>query len=127
MFLFFFLGKTGFITCKVKGLPPPSVTWYKDSGTVDISGKRYSLDKNGLRIQNLKSPDDDGTYTLLASTERQTLQQDITVMVSTVPEITKGFNKDMTLAHRKKKTFTCAAKSRPESKFKFYRYLLRIS
>ncbi|CAD5124172.1 DgyrCDS12469 [Dimorphilus gyrociliatus] len=114
-------GKVGLIRCKVKGSPPPSIVWFKNTASLNTAGKKYADTRDGLRINNLESPEDDGTYTLMASTDRETKTKIFRITVSTQPKITEGFQNNMKLAHRKKKTFMCKAESRPDAKYLFYR------
>lgn len=63
------IGSTILITCKADGAPVPKITWTKDRK--QVSGGRYKIVKDGLRIAGVQKVDE-GSYKCLARNKLDT-------------------------------------------------------
>ncbi|XP_075436193.1 LOW QUALITY PROTEIN: protein sidekick-2-like [Ascaphus truei] len=80
------------IPCQAKGVPQPSITWYKDADLIDVRKEaRFRLSGGGnLRISGL-IPDDTGMFQCFAGNDAGEIQTSTYLAVTSIaPNITKG-------------------------------------
>ncbi|KAM9597745.1 protein sidekick-2 [Trichechus inunguis] len=80
------------IPCRAKGVPPPSITWYKDAAIVEVEKlSRFRLHGDGgLQISGLV-PDDTGMFQCFARNAAGEVQTSTYLAVTSIaPNITRG-------------------------------------
>ncbi|XP_006872370.1 PREDICTED: protein sidekick-2 [Chrysochloris asiatica] len=80
------------IPCRAKGVPPPSITWYKDAAVVEVERlSRFRLrGDGGLQISGLV-PDDTGMFQCFARNAAGEVQTSTYLAVTSIaPNITRG-------------------------------------
>uniref|UniRef100_G3TZH8 Sidekick cell adhesion molecule 2 n=1 Tax=Loxodonta africana TaxID=9785 RepID=G3TZH8_LOXAF len=80
------------IPCRAKGVPPPSITWYKDAAVVEVERlSRFRLHGDGgLQISGLL-PDDTGMFQCFARNAAGEVQTSTYLAVTSIaPNITRG-------------------------------------
>ncbi|KAM9750644.1 protein sidekick-2 isoform 2-T2 [Dama dama] len=80
------------IPCRAKGVPPPSITWYKDSAVVEAGrlGRFRQRGDGGLQISGLV-PDDTGMFQCFARNAAGEAQTSTYLAVTSIaPNITRG-------------------------------------
>ncbi|XP_060058654.1 protein sidekick-2 isoform X2 [Erinaceus europaeus] len=80
------------IPCRAKGVPPPSITWYKDAAVVEVEKlSRFRQRGDGtLQISGLV-PDDTGMFQCFARNAAGEVQTSTYLAVTSIaPNITKG-------------------------------------
>lgn len=80
------------IPCRAKGVPPPSITWYKDAAVVEVErlNRFRQLSNGGLQISGLV-PDDTGMFQCFARNAAGEAQTSTYLAVTSIaPNITRG-------------------------------------
>ncbi|XP_057572172.1 protein sidekick-2 [Hippopotamus amphibius kiboko] len=80
------------IPCRAKGVPPPSITWYKDAAVVEVGrlGRFRQRGDGGLQISGLV-PDDTGMFQCFARNAAGEVQTSTYLAVTSIaPNITRG-------------------------------------
>ncbi|XP_016072154.1 PREDICTED: protein sidekick-2, partial [Miniopterus natalensis] len=80
------------IPCRAKGVPPPSITWYKDSAVVEVArlSRFRQRGDGGLQISGLV-PDDTGMFQCFARNTAGEVQTSTYLAVTSIaPNITRG-------------------------------------
>ncbi|KAK2494395.1 hypothetical protein MC885_015796 [Smutsia gigantea] len=80
------------IPCRAKGVPPPSITWYKDAAVVEVErlNRFRQLGNGGLQISGLV-PDDTGMFQCFARNTAGEAQTSTYLAVTSIaPNITRG-------------------------------------
>nr|XP_045038349.2 protein sidekick-2 isoform X2 [Desmodus rotundus] len=80
------------IPCRAKGVPPPSITWYKDAAVVEVArlSRFRQRGDGGLQISGLV-PDDTGMFQCFARNAAGEVQTSTYLAVTSIaPNITRG-------------------------------------
>uniref|UniRef100_A0A8C0LCD1 Sidekick cell adhesion molecule 2 n=1 Tax=Canis lupus dingo TaxID=286419 RepID=A0A8C0LCD1_CANLU len=80
------------IPCRAKGVPPPSITWYKDAAVVEVErlNRFRQRGDGGLQISGLV-PDDTGMFQCFARNAAGEVQTSTYLAVTSIaPNITRG-------------------------------------
>ncbi|ELK37062.1 Protein sidekick-2 [Myotis davidii] len=80
------------IPCRAKGVPPPSITWYKDAAVVEVArlSRFRQRGDGGLQISGLV-PDDTGMFQCYARNSAGEVQTSTYLAVTSIaPNITRG-------------------------------------
>ncbi|KAM9044333.1 protein sidekick-2 isoform 5-T5 [Megaptera novaeangliae] len=80
------------VPCQAKGVPPPSITWYKDSAVVEVGrlSRFRQRGDGGLQISGLV-PDDTGMFQCFARNAAGEVQTSTYLAVTSIaPNITRG-------------------------------------
>ncbi|XP_064439713.1 protein sidekick-2 isoform X1 [Mirounga angustirostris] len=80
------------IPCRAKGVPPPSISWYKDAAVVEVErlSRFRRLGDGGLQISGLL-PDDTGMFQCFARNGAGEVQTSTYLAVTSIaPNITRG-------------------------------------
>ncbi|XP_057392194.1 protein sidekick-2 isoform X4 [Balaenoptera acutorostrata] len=80
------------VPCRAKGVPPPSITWYKDSAVVEVGrlSRFRQRGDGGLQISGLV-PDDTGMFQCFARNAAGEVQTSTYLAVTSIaPNITRG-------------------------------------
>ncbi|KAM8943788.1 protein sidekick-2-like [Lycaon pictus] len=80
------------IPCRAKGVPPPSITWYKDTAVVEVErlNRFRQRGDGGLQISGLV-PDDTGMFQCFARNAAGEVQTSTYLAVTSIaPNITRG-------------------------------------
>ncbi|XP_035889307.1 protein sidekick-2 isoform X2 [Phyllostomus discolor] len=80
------------IPCRAKGVPPPSITWYKDAAVVEVArlSRFRQRGDGGLQISGLV-PDDTGMFQCFARNTAGEVQTSTYLAVTSIaPNITRG-------------------------------------
>ncbi|XP_012588441.1 PREDICTED: protein sidekick-2 [Condylura cristata] len=80
------------VPCRAKGVPPPSITWYKDAALVEVEklGRFRQRGDGGLQISGLV-PDDTGMFQCFARNAAGEAQTSTYLAVTSIaPNITRG-------------------------------------
>ncbi|XP_036693895.1 protein sidekick-2 isoform X1 [Balaenoptera musculus] len=80
------------VPCRAKGVPPPSITWYKDSAVVEVGrlSRFRQRDDGGLQVSGLV-PDDTGMFQCFARNAAGEVQTSTYLAVTSIaPNITRG-------------------------------------
>ncbi|XP_011717998.2 protein sidekick-2 isoform X1 [Macaca nemestrina] len=80
------------IPCRAKGVPPPSITWYKDAAVVEVEklARFRQRSDGGLQISGLV-PDDTGMFQCFARNAAGEVQTSTYLAVTSIaPNITRG-------------------------------------
>ncbi|XP_014391689.1 PREDICTED: protein sidekick-2 [Myotis brandtii] len=80
------------IPCRAKGVPPPSITWYKDAAVVEVArlNRFRQRGDGGLQISGLV-PDDTGMFQCFARNSAGEVQTSTYLAVTSIaPNITRG-------------------------------------
>eukprot|EP00118_Oscarella_pearsei_P004915 m.21825 g.21825 ORF g.21825 m.21825 type:complete len:1518 (+) comp28230_c0_seq1:714-5267(+) len=100
-------GQSAVFVCAAFGSPSPTFEWLSPNGTTIKAGGRVSLTPGRLTIQNI-GPDDEGSYTCVASNDAGKIRSAATLTMLTVPTlISKPTN--ATVVADKSVTLTCSA------------------
>ncbi|KAL4834459.1 hypothetical protein H8958_003494 [Nasalis larvatus] len=80
------------VPCRAKGVPPPSITWYKDAAVVEVEklARFRQRSDGGLQISGLV-PDDTGMFQCFARNAAGEVQTSTYLAVTSIaPNITRG-------------------------------------
>uniref|UniRef100_A0A4X1SKP2 Protein sidekick-2 n=1 Tax=Sus scrofa TaxID=9823 RepID=A0A4X1SKP2_PIG len=80
------------VPCRAKGVPPPSITWYKDAAVVEVErlSRFRQRGDGGLQISGLV-PDDTGMFQCFARNAAGEVQTSTYLAVTSIaPNITRG-------------------------------------
>ncbi|XP_065669835.1 vascular endothelial growth factor receptor kdr-like isoform X2 [Hydra vulgaris] len=77
------------LTCKVNGIPSPSVEFYKDDNKI-ITGGQYTIMSKKLVINKVRYPEDDGIYKCVIKNMFGKVVADATLSVIVLPTIDKS-------------------------------------
>ncbi|KYM76056.1 Protein sidekick [Atta colombica] len=114
-------GSTVTLPCDANGVPPPTITWFRNAEPVDhLLGTRYLMEEDGsLTIKKL-SMDDSGMFQCLASNEAGESSSYTWLKAKTSGPIMENGPQNLTVLDGKDATLSCNAIAAPKPNVTWY-------
>jgi hemicentin len=118
----FVVGGDAWLPCEATGIPPPKISWFRDSEEIDMLSTKYHIHANGtLQIKNLEQGDS-GIYWCMATNEGGQHNHSITLDVHFGP-LFNGYPFDFDLDGMVSSTIVlnCSTLSNPAAEVIWYK------